>query len=340
METSKKNPYSLISFAILFIAVLMMAYFSRYLILMCLVGLGLGVLVIPLIKHFRRKFRLPPALSALIILLMFMALLAGVLGSIYYLMADQFTALSERAPEFIKIAQYKMTHMFSRYPWIQDQINGFKIFETAQNGMMWVFDGIQTSLIAASGFVFAIIIALYTAVDSEDYFDSLVEAFPFNTRPKARLILKRSAEVLRQWFKAQLIAMVLIGSLTSIGLLIVGNNYWAVFGLLTAILGIIPYVGIILVVTAATLITLTTDASQVPWVLLVFGITQQLEGNVILPMVMKGQADLPEVPLLIFMILMGGFFGILGVFVSPPIFAVLRVIYIQVYIPKMEAKSE
>ena len=57
-------------------------------------------------------------------------------------------------------------------------------------------------------------------------------------------------------------------------------------------------------------------------------------------MVMKGQADLPEVPLLIFMILMGGFFGILGVFVSPPIFAVLRVIYIQVYIPKMEAKSE
>ena len=127
--------------------------------------------------------------------------------------------------------------------------------------------------------------------------------------------------------------MGIFGTLTAIALWIAGVEYWAIFGLLTALLGIIPYVGMILVVIAAVLITFASDPSKVPWVLGVFLLTQQLEGNVILPLVIKGKVELPVVPLLIFMLLLGTFFGIVGVFLAPPLCAILRILYIDIYLP-------
>ncbi len=102
-------------------------------------------------------------------------------------------------------------------------------------------------------------------------------------------------------------------------------------------MGIIPYVGTLIVVIAAALISLASDPSELPWVVLVFFTTQQIEGNLLLPIVMKDAADLPEVPLLIFMLFLGTWFGLIGVFAAPPIFAVLRTIYLMTYLPRMDA---
>jgi predicted PurR-regulated permease PerM len=133
--------------------------------------------------------------------------------------------------------------------------------------------------------------------------------------------------------------MAIIGAITTVGLLLVGVNYWALFGLLTAIFGIIPYVGVMLVVVLVSLVTLASDPGQLPWVLLVFFITQQIEGNVVLPMVMKGQAEIPEALLIVVMLFFGSWFGLLGVFVAPPLVAVMICLYRNLYLPAIERKA-
>ena len=153
-------------------------------------------------------------------------------------------------------------------------------------------------------------------------------------------MLAKSARVVRVWFRAQLIDMAIIGAITTIGLLLVGVNYWALFGLLTAILGIIPYVGVMMVVVLVSLVTLASDPGQLPLVLLVFFVTQQIEGNVVLPMVMKGQAEIPEALLVVVMLFFGSWFGLLGVFVAPPLLAVMISLYRNLYLPAIEGKSE
>ena len=140
----------------------------------------------------------------------------------------------------------------------------------------------------------------------------------------------------RVWFRAQLIDMAIIGLITTIGLLIAGVEFWALFGLLTALFGIIPYVGVMIVVVIVSFITLASDPSQVPWVLLVFIITQQIEGNVVLPWVMKGQAEIPEALLIIVMLFFGFWFGLLGVFIAPPLVAVMICLYRNLYLPAIE----
>lgn len=322
-----------ITFSILFIALLAVAYFSRYILITSLIGIGIGTLISPLLNKLRSKLHLPRSLSALIVFLGIIIVLSGVMGSIYFLVAGQVQSLTEKSPEIYNSLNQWVAGTFDRYPWLREQAQEIDVGQTAQRSLINVFRGFRLGLVAISGAVFALVIGLYTALNSREYFSSTVEAFAPRLRPQAHSVLKECGSVLQGWFKAQLTDMLIIGTLTGLGLWICKIEYWAVFGLLTAVMGIIPYVGIMLVVAATSIITLASDPGQLPWVLLVFGITQQLEGNVILPMVMKGQVELPVVPLLIFMLLLGTFFGILGVFIAPPLFAILRTVYIRVYLP-------
>jgi predicted PurR-regulated permease PerM len=325
--------HSTITYAVFLVALVILAYYARYIVLTALIGIGIGTLIAPVLGKLRSHLKLPRSLSALIVFLGLCFIIGGVLISIYFLVADQVNTLSSNAPQYSAHIKKLITDMFDRYPWIKSQVQEIEIGDAVKRSLANLFRGFRLGFVAFGGAVFALIIGLYTAVNSKEYFSSTIEALPPRHRNKGREVLARSAEVLRGWFTAQLIDMLIIGTLTGIGLWISGVEYWAVFGLLTAVMGIIPYVGIMLVVLAASLITLTSEPDKIIWVLIVFGVTQQLEGNVILPMVMKDKVELPEVPLLLFMFLLGSFFGILGVFIAPPLLAIMRTFYILIYLP-------
>lgn len=326
---------STIVFATLFIILMIILFYTKFIVLTALISIGLGTLFMPIL-NFLRKYHVPRGLSALILLLGILLVVSGVGASIYFLVADQISELTKKGPEIMESLRSWAGKLFDRFPWLESEIQQIQAGDTFKQSILNIFKGFRMGLIALTGAILALVIGLYTAVNGKEYFNSTVEAFPPKHRVKARSILQESAQVLRGWFNAQLIDMVIIGILTGVGLWIAGVQYWAVFGLLTAVLGIIPYVGIIIVVTMATLITLASDPSKVPWVLAIFIVTQQLESDVILPLVMKGKAELPVVPLLIFMLFLGSFFGVLGVFVSPALFAILRVLYIRIYLPAID----
>lgn len=321
----------LILFAIFSLAALVLFYHSISVLLVSLIGIGMGVIVSPLLSLAKRRFKIPRALGALLCLL-FITAVIGVAGyGIWFLVSDQVESLSRRFPEI----QQNLESRLSEYPGLQNQLGNLNLGATARNFASTFFKGIVTSITAISGFVFALILSLYTTVALDEYFAAVVRAFPEAHRDKARHILSRCATTLRLWFRAQLIDMVILGIITAIGLWMVGIDYWAVYGLLTAIFSIIPYIGLVIVIACASLITLASEPSQLLWVLAVFMITQQIEGNFVLPMVMKGQVELPEVPLLIFMLLLGSLLGIVGVLLAPPLFALLRVLYVELYLPRV-----
>jgi predicted PurR-regulated permease PerM len=89
--------------------------------------------------------------------------------------------------------------------------------------------GLRTGLSALGGFLFAIVISLYTAVSIKDYFRSIVEAFPKKYHKKVEEVLSKCASTIRLWFRAQLIDMLILGAMTGFGLWLLGVDYWAVY---------------------------------------------------------------------------------------------------------------
>lgn len=313
--------------------------FSLTVFITSLIGIGIGVIMGPALSYLRKKFNMPRALSALLCLLGVLVIFSVVTFSVTFIVSDQVEALSNRAPEIKENLNREIREFSKRNAWISSQVNELNLAGTAQNTFNKVFSGLKTSVEMFGAAIFALVLSLYVAVSLNDYFQAIINAFPKKSQPKVERVLKECAATLRTWFKAQLGVMCVLGLITAIGLWIVGVQYWAVYGLLAAIFSLIPYVGMILVVSIAVLITLASNAALVPWVILVFIITQQIEGNVVLPLLMKEQVELPEAPLLVFMLLCGSWLGVIGVFLAPPVLAILIVLYRELYLPRVNTQE-
>lgn len=336
-ERSTRSPIAVVNYVLLVGAVIAALLYLKIIVISALIGLGVGVLLAPLLRRLQARFRMPRAVGALVVALITIAVIAGVGYGIYAITETQVASLSERMPQIVEKLQARVNGLIERYPWLDAGSSSFNVGETARSVGGKVFRGAWSGVSVLGALVFAFIIGLYTSVEAESYYHSLLRAFAQQHRDTAASFLKAAAATIRNWFHAQLLDMAIIGTLTAIGLWIVGADYWLLFGILTALLGIIPYAGIAIVVVFASLVTLASDdPHRVFWVASVFIVTQQLEGHVILPLVMRGQASLPAVPLLIFMLVVGSWGGLLGVLMAPPLFAVLLLAYRSFYLPRVD----
>ena len=327
---------------VLFLSLLFLVtiYYSFTVFITTVVGIGIGVIMGPALSYLRERFNMPRALSALLCLLGVVLVFTVLTLSITWIVSDQVETLSQKAPEIRENLNREFNSLTKRHSWISDQVEDLNFAGTAQNTFNKLFSGIRTGVEVFGAAIFALVLSLYVAVSLKDYFRGIVSAFPKKHQAKAEKVLKECATTLRMWFKAQLGVMFVLGVITAIGLWIVGVQYWAVYGLLAAIFSLIPYVGMIIVVSVAVLITLASNAALVPWVILVFIITQQIEGNVVIPLLMKEQVELPEAPLLVFMLFCGSWLGVMGVFLAPPLLSIMIVLYRNLYLPKVAGAQE
>ena len=129
------------------------------------------------------------------------------------------------------------------------------------------------------------------------------------------------------FISSQLIDAVIIGILTTIAMTIMGIKYAPLLGFLIGLFNIIPYVGAIIAVVIAVIITLITGGlSQAMWMAIVVIILQQIDANIINPKIIGNSLKVSPL-LVIFAITVGGaYFGMLGMFLAVPISAVLKIL--------------
>lgn len=331
-----RSPVEVVNYVVVLAGVVVLLVFAKLIVVAVLVGVGAGAILAPRLKTMHLRLHIPIGAAAALVAIAGLMLLGAVGWGIASAVDAQAAQLTDRMPELVQRLQERSERLLSRYPWIRRNVASADLASSASAVGAAVFKGAWSGIGVFSALLFASVIGIYVAVDAPTYAAGFVRAFPASRRATVERFLRQAGETLRRWFHAQLIDMLIIGTLTSLGLWIVGIDYWLLLGVLTGVLGIIPYVGIAIVVCFAGLITLASDPSRLPWVFAVFLATQQLEGNVILPMVMRGSARLPAVPLLVFMLLMGIWSGLLGVLIAPPLFAILCLAYREFYLPRVD----
>lgn len=337
-QSMTKSILATIALAVAAVICLWVLFATRYIVLAGLIGIGLGVILTPVMNLLRRRFRVPRGVSAALLVLILVFGLLGIGYGLGSLVVGQIELLSQRAPEIIESIRKQASSILSRQPWIGEQVQRLQLGNLFRTAAGTVFAGAVTGVSALAGAFVVVAIALYTAVNSRDYFRGFLSLFPAYLRPKVSDVMMRSASSLRRWLGGQALVMLISGSVTALGLLILGIDYWLLLGILTAVLGFIPFIGAFISGFFTVLVTLGSDPSKVWWVLGLYLLIQQLEGDVTIPLVMRGRARLPEVHLVILMLIMGSLFGIIGVFVAPPLLAVLHEVYMMTYVPLMNSK--
>jgi predicted PurR-regulated permease PerM len=129
-----------------------------------------------------------------------------------------------------------------------------------------------------------------------------------------------------------LISMVLVGSLTAFGLWLLGVPSWLALGLLAGLFEFIPIIGPIAAGIPGVLLALTLGMETALWVLGLYILIQQLEGNVIQPIVQRYAVDLPPAMLLFTLVAAGVLFGLPGIIFAAPLTVVVYVLVKRLYV--------
>jgi predicted PurR-regulated permease PerM len=107
-------------------------------------------------------------------------------------------------------------------------------------------------------------------------------------------------------------------------------------GIFSGLISFIPYVGALISIVVPVVLALISDPFSVVWVILAFFIIQQIEGNLLQPIVMSRAVDLHPAMVVFAILVMGTLFGIVGVFLAVPLVAAVQVLVRELWVQKMD----
>lgn len=138
---------------------------------------------------------------------------------------------------------------------------------------------------------------------------------------------KQTNEIFFHFLSSQFLDAIIVGILTSIAMAILGVKYAVLLGFMIGLFNLIPYIGAIIAVVIAMLITLLTGGlSQAIWMLVIVTILQQIDANIINPKIVGDSLEISPILVILAVTVGGAYFGIIGMFLAVPIIAVIKVI--------------
>lgn len=173
---------------------------------------------------------------------------------------------------------------------------------------------------------------IYIAAQPGLYRRGLLKMIPAAQRPLATEAMDDSGRALQLWLKGRLVSMTFVAILTGVGLTIIGVPSALTLALLAGLLEFIPFIGPILSAVPAILLALASSPTTALWVALLFLLIQQLEGNVIEPLVQQRAVELPPALLLFSIVAATLIFGTVGILLGAPLLVVVYVLVKRLWV--------
>ena len=208
-----------------------------------------------------------------------------------------------------------------------------------------VLTGSTVSTAAGVGLTAATVVSLaavvfistvYLVIRPEPWVNGFVSLFPAGWRPRTREVLQALYQTEQRWFLGQLAAMTFIGVFWAISLSLIGVPFALLIGIFSGLISFIPYVGALISVVVPVLLALVSDPFSAVWVIVAFFIIQQIEGNLLQPIVMSRAVDLHPALVVFAILVMGTLFGIVGVFLAVPLVAAVQVLVRELWVQRMD----
>lgn len=330
----------------LFVALAFIVYEIRSIILIFFVAFILSAALDPTVDKLEAK-RIPRALSILLIYLIFFIVLGVFISNFIPLIAEQVIELAGRIGE---IFTNLTTNGKSDIPFM-DKIKPLigQFLESADQQTL--VEGIQTSLsefgeqlknIAGNAWkaltlvfrsifnvILTLVLTFFMTMEERGIQKFIQSLFP---KKYSRYIIEKSEAVKEKiggWIRGQLMLSLAVGTTIFIGLSIINIfspvdiKYTATLAMIAAITEFIPYIGPILASIPAILIALNLSPFLVLWVIFVYWLTNWLENNFLVPVIMKKAVGLSPV-ITIFAMLAGfHFLKIVGIILAVPVTTII-----------------
>jgi predicted PurR-regulated permease PerM len=172
----------------------------------------------------------------------------------------------------------------------------------------------------------SLIIAYYFIKDSKSFRDGFLSLVPRKWRNGLVNTGREINQILSNFIQGQLLTALIVGILEALGLLLINSKYPFILGLIGGIANIIPYFGPFLGCLPAVALALIESPIKALWTIVIFALVQQIDNAFISPKIIEGKLGLHPLTTILAVLIGGEFFGIIGMLVAVPIFAIIKVI--------------
>jgi len=315
--------------------VLMVVFFFKIadIALMFFAAFVLACTLNPMVDKLEKH--IPRIWAVTIVLLILLLLILGILIPLISVSAEQLINVVKQIPKMI--AEFEKNETLSIFGLslenfidpntIKSSIADFSsgLLEKSIN-VTKIFADSLTTILAVS------IMLFYIMSDSTMLRNGYLDLFPPKFKKKAAEILDTISTKVGGFVLAQLISMVFVGVLTSIGLALIGHKHAILLGFLTGILDIIPVIGPAVAVGVGLYASIKGGFIYVLVVFAIYMIAQWIQNQLLRPVVFGKLMDMHPL-MIIFAILIGAqFLGVWGVILAPAIASVFCVLFDELYI--------
>lgn len=154
---------------------------------------------------------------------------------------------------------------------------------------------------------------------------------PTAIRPSFSRILFRSNFQISQYIRGQIVVAIIVGFLFAIGYTLIGLDYAILLAVTAGFLNVIPYLGSIISAIPAIIIGLLTSPLMFIKVLIVLAVEQFIEGRLVSPQVLGSNLKIHPAMILLILLGAGKLFGIGGIILGVPVYAVFKVIFSEIF---------
>lgn len=311
-------------------------------------------------KKQRRRRLAARALSVSIAYILVIAIIAGICVAIVPSVATSVVDLADQMPGYINKLDAFLQEFFANNPQIAGLISdGFTeidsilqkisdmmepmagdIIGSVSNGVLKFAAGLLTGL---KNVVIGMIIGIYLLFNKERMLAQLKKIlfafFKNSICQRIFYVAGKSNAIFKNYVVSNLLDSLIVFAAMSIGMVAMGMPYPLLLAVVCGVTNLIPFFGPFIGAIPCGLIILLVDPVKVIWFGLFVLILQQIDGNVIKPHLFGESMGLPAVWVLVSITIGGGLFGILGMLLGVPVFAVIYLLFAEFVSAKLKKKK-
>lgn len=216
--------------------------------------------------------------------------------------------------------------------------------EYMNSGINKATDYVVNLVSAVTRFVIVIVtvpvILYYMLKEGERMIPAMLKLIPRRYRTEGQEVISEIDTMLSGFIVGRVLICFLLGIMVYAGFLIIGLPYSLLLAILTAVLNMIPYVGPILAAIPCVIIGFVESPSMAIWTLVIIIVAQQIESNLLTPVIYGKQMDIHPVTTIVLLLIAGDISGILGMLLIIPFYMIGKIIFLKIYHLFMEEWME
>ncbi len=300
-------------------------------------GIAIIYLLNPVVSWLERR-HVPRLVGSVLAYVLLVGVFSAAAFFIVPILVEQGQDLADRFPELVEDAQEEISALADRMglsvdvslptgqevsDWFSDPANQDIIRSQLGTVADWTLNVFQAVLVA----LVAPVIAFYLLLDLPSVSDRIRNLVPTYWRDEAVHLFVQLSTAVGGFVRGQLVVAFIVGVMTSIGFWIIDLPFWLLIGMISGFFNIIPFVGPWVAGALGSLAGLTSgDPSKALWAALVALVVQQIDNNVVSPVVLRATVRLHPATVLLALFAGGAVGGLFGVLMAVPTVAVIKIV--------------